>query len=121
MMRVEWSLVNKPYTRLMYRLKLCGWHIVITGKARELYSKGGEPLGIYTGRLQKDTEHWMDIMLEARHLGTHREFRTVKNRLKDTVEAYKNPTWDDIWLSITGKKYVPPAPTVAKKEEEKKE
>lgn len=123
MMQTEWSKVNKPYTRLMYRLKLCGWNVIITGKAREMYSKGGEPLGIYTGRYQKDTEHWLDVVLEARHLGTHREFRTVKNRLKDTVEVYKNPTWNDIWQSITGKPYVvPPKLTKeVKKDEEKKQ
>ena len=102
MLRVEWGKVNRPYTQQMYRLILSGWNVVVTAKARELYTRGGEPMGVYTMRAQKDTEHWLDVVLEARHMGTHREFRTVKNRLKDTVEVFKDPTWCDVWRSTVG-------------------
>jgi len=52
--------------------------------------------------LVANTEHWLDIVLEARHVGPYREFRTVKNRLKDTVEVFKDPTWCDVWRSTVG-------------------
>ncbi len=103
MLRVEWGKVNRPYTQQMYRMMLSGWNVVVTGKAREIYTRGGEPTGMFTGRWQKDTEHWLDVVLEARHLGTHREFRTVKNRLKDSVEVFKNPVWEDVWQSTVGR------------------
>jgi len=109
-MRTEWSKANKPYTRLIYRLRLCGWNVILLGKAKELYTKGGEATGFYVARMQKDTEHWVDVMLEARHLGTHREFVTVKNRLKDGIQTYRDPDFNMIFKDTTGHNFMRPPP-----------
>ena len=100
--RFEWGRANKRYLQMIYKLLRSKWHVVLTGKVREIFTEEGAPTGRYRPRWQHDTEHWLDIVIKAEKitpLGKTvpvRQFTIVKCRAWNLTGTLTNPTWNDV-------------------------
>lgn len=98
--RFEWGRANKRYLQLIYKLLRSKWNVILTGKVQEAFAEDGRPTGIFRSRWQKDTEHWLDIVLKAEVLITSnstipvRKFTIMKCRAWNLTGTLTNPDWN---------------------------
>jgi len=104
-MRTEWGKANRRYFKDLYRILSTDWNLVLTARVQEKYSPSGEPLGIYTGRWQKDTEHWVDVVLRAEKVDrTKRLVRLEKCRyIGDLQFEIVNGSFNDVFKKLKEK------------------
>jgi len=101
-MRTEWGKANKRYMALIYKMLRSKWNVILTGKVQEVYSEKGEPTGMVKARWQKDTEHWLDIVMRAdvrinpQTTQPVRTFTITKCRAWNLTGMLTNPTWSDL-------------------------
>jgi len=106
MLRTEWGHANKRYMRMIWRLLRTKWHVIMTGKEQEVYSSKGEPTGRTKPRWQKDTVHWLDLVLkgipEPNH---HGRWTIIKCRAWGGLKGdFVDLTWSKLvdWLAMRG-------------------
>ena len=100
--RFEWGRANKRYLQMIYKLLRSKWHVVLTGKVQEVFTEDGTPTGRYRSRWQKDTEHWLDIVMKAEVMippgktTPVRQFTIVKCRAWNISGTIVDCTWDKL-------------------------
>jgi len=62
----DWGTINKLYYRVLKKLLLLPVNVILTCRAGEVYAAAGQPTGSFTPRAQKDTGHWVDMVIESR-------------------------------------------------------
>ena len=91
----QWQGANVRYENLMLRLATRPCNIIFTAKSSELYDTKGQPTGTYQPRTQKETQHWVDLVIYLRKSpdpaipNTPIEFKALieKNRLRETING----------------------------------
>jgi len=63
--RFEYGLANERYRQLIVRLLAKPVHVVLTAQEQDVYDSSGKPTGMKQPRWQKQTPHWVDIVLHT--------------------------------------------------------
>lgn len=79
----DWGEINQRYTNLIQKLMKADFNLVLTARAREEYQGAGNPTGIYSPKWQKNTSHWLDVVVfnekEIQDDGSRKISSTVKD------------------------------------------
>ena len=82
----DWGVINKLYYKLLKPLLLSNINLVFTARAAEEYAAAGQPTGVEKPKTQKDTPHWVDIIVQMQNKRTvgQNNFVSIveKSRLK---------------------------------------
>jgi hypothetical protein len=91
MPRFEWGKANEKYAEIMYMLLRTNWNILLTYRSKEACNSDGVPLGIDVPRWQKNTAHWLDLIVEIKKEDT-RVMRIHGGRYGENLPDLENPT-----------------------------
>jgi hypothetical protein len=92
MPRFEWGKANEKYAEIMYMLKRTGWNVLLTYRSKEACNSEGTPLGYDVPRWQKNTAHWVDLIMEMKN-DDRRVIRFHGGRFGDRLPDLENPSF----------------------------
>jgi hypothetical protein len=91
MPRFEWGKANEKYAEIMYMLKRTNWNVLMTYRSKEACNSDGTPLGFDIPRWQKNTAHWVDLIMEMKN-EDKRYIRFHGGRFGDKLPDLMDPT-----------------------------
>ena len=59
----DWNTISKKYYRILRRLLLLNCNFIATAREGEVYAGAGQPTGSFKPRAEKNTEHWLNIVI----------------------------------------------------------
>lgn len=98
--RLEWGKANKRYADIFRNLMRSGCNVIMTFIAKEAVGPDGSNQGFYMPRWQKNTDRWVDVIVQIEKEGPKRVMRFRGGRLVDNVPDLENPTWDRMLAHI---------------------
>jgi hypothetical protein len=98
--RLEWGKANKRYADIFRNLMRSGCNVIMTFRAKEAVGTDGANVGYFIPRWQKNTDYWIDVIVQIDKEGPKRVLRFKGGRLVDNVPELENPTWDKMCAHI---------------------
>ena len=103
----DWGPVTEEYHRLMMRLLAKPIHFIVIGHEKSIYDGKGKIIdGLYEGRWQNQTPHWVDFVLRTYKLINPNEAPDYEARVIESryMRAMNDKIVDPSYMSI--KKYM---------------
>jgi PIN domain nuclease of toxin-antitoxin system len=98
--RYEWGHANERYAEFIYMLLTSGWHVIMTFRSQQAVNNKGEDVGYLKARWQKDTDYWLDLIMEANTDGVDFVWKFKGDRFGKISGSIANPTWDTLLQRI---------------------